>query len=102
MSVNAHSDVGGVTERVVPEEIASSDLSYLSDIEEEADTASFSLNSSQANSSALSSGHLDDHSVCSEVSSTSTENGALTLDWRGEMAPGSVSMLIFSLVAQQF
>ena len=62
------------------EDVASSDLSYLSDIEEEA------TDLEQHSSSALNTSQLDAISLQSET-------GCFVLDWRAEMTPGTVSEL---------
>ena len=73
------------------EDLASSDLSYLSDIEEEgaSDVAS-AASSRNGSSSALNASDLDSQF---DASSVLSDSGSCTLDWRSEMTPGSVSML---------
>lgn len=76
----------------VPDELASSDLSYLSDIEEEANTESFSAASSSVGSSALNSSQLTTPSLQSDLSGNLSDTGFLSLDWRAELTPGTVSI----------
>ena len=79
----------------IPEELASSDLSYLSDIEEEARSEVFSLASSSTGSSVLGSSQLSasgSPSVQSNASSDLTDTGFVSLNWRAEMTPGAVSL----------
>ena len=80
---------------LLSEDLASSDLSYLSDIEEEeSQSASFSPSASISGSSALNSSQLDTSSLQSEV-------GCCTLDWRAEMTPGTVSLIYFLIVSKR-
>ena len=91
MSTGTHSHDEVTPGHVIPDEITSSDLSYLSDIEEEANTESFSTTSSPLGSSALNSSQLSAPSVQSDTSSNLTDTGFVSLDWRAEFTPGAVS-----------
>ena len=72
------------------DDLASSDLSYLSDIEEEAGSNGNSAASSRSgSSSALNASELDSNY---EASSLLSDSGSCTLDWRSEMTPGTVSI----------
>ena len=81
----------------VPDELASSDLSYLSDIEEEVNTESFSAASSSAGSSVLNSSQLATPSIQSDLNSNLTDTGFFSLDWRAELTPGTVCTTILSV-----
>lgn len=91
MATDTHSYDEGVPSRVATEELSSSDLSYLSDIQEEANTESFALSSSPVNSSALNSSQLSS-SARSDISSNISDTGFFSLDWRAELTPGTVSL----------
>ena len=67
------------------DEIDSSDLSYLSDIEEESSVHTSQTTPSQAgSSSALNTSQLD-------ALSLESDTGCFILNWRAEMTPGTVS-----------
>lgn len=83
----------------VPDELASSELSYLSDIEEEVNTESFSATSSSVGSSVLNSSQLATPSIQSDLNSNWTDTGFFSLDWRAELTPGTVSMIMPNRVA---
>ena len=78
------------------DDLASSDLSYLSDIEEEAGSDAESTPPSDG-SSALNASELDSSRF--DASSTNSESGSYTLDWRAEMTPGTVSVKRMFLIS---